>query len=351
MHHAEPVARTASRHSIPTLATPEPSAAYEPEPSVELAEDASTKLTWCVDLGAELRAMSTLDLWIGLHRGEIPKSTRVWRLGREAWTPACEVAELSCALRPVGDDAPVISVRDEEDDEECARIETLAYGELPSTERSHAPAELDLAPAAAQPTGLDLASRPVAAIDETPRRGGSLAPVASISPPAPKVSTPPTAMSILPAPVLPLARASRTRPARRGVAALLAAAAAWLLLAGPLAERAGGGAPLRLAAAAPTLRTTAQAAIAPIVEERHATELAVARIRAKLAEERASAVERAASAPTEPRSGLAEPRAQGPRAAGAQQPARAASPRAVVARGAQRGKSFSPTNRGQRRSR
>ncbi len=57
------------------------------------------RLTWSVDLGAELRAMSTFDLWHYLAGGRLAPDTRVWRVGREAWTPAAAVPELACALR------------------------------------------------------------------------------------------------------------------------------------------------------------------------------------------------------------------------------------------------------------
>ncbi len=57
------------------------------------------RLTWSVDLGEELRAMSTFELWYALNTGDLPPEIRVWRLGREAWTAAREVPELSCALR------------------------------------------------------------------------------------------------------------------------------------------------------------------------------------------------------------------------------------------------------------
>jgi hypothetical protein len=57
------------------------------------------RLTWSVDLGEELRAMSTFELWYALNTGDLPPEIRVWRLGREAWTAAREVPELACALR------------------------------------------------------------------------------------------------------------------------------------------------------------------------------------------------------------------------------------------------------------
>jgi hypothetical protein len=55
-------------------------------------------LEWCVDCGEELKAYSTLDLWIALSNGELDAGTPVWKLGRERWLPAKEVPELACAI-------------------------------------------------------------------------------------------------------------------------------------------------------------------------------------------------------------------------------------------------------------
>lgn len=57
-----------------------------------------TDLEWCVDCGEELRALSTLDLWIALSNGELDAATPVWKLGRERWLPAAEVPDLACAI-------------------------------------------------------------------------------------------------------------------------------------------------------------------------------------------------------------------------------------------------------------
>ncbi|NUP09482.1 MAG: hypothetical protein HOW73_25800 [Polyangiaceae bacterium] len=58
------------------------------------------RLTWAVDagVGVEMRAYSTFDLWYALNVGQLQPDVRVWRLGREAWTRACDVPELRCAL-------------------------------------------------------------------------------------------------------------------------------------------------------------------------------------------------------------------------------------------------------------
>lgn len=357
MQDVQPQARSERLTSLPTLATPEPGPAFEPEPSLELAEQQSNKLTWCVDLGAELRAMSTLDLWIGLSRGEVPRSARVWRLGREAWTPASEVAELACALKPVGDDYPIIALHSL-DGEESERIATLGYGELQAEElAAHAraarsshvdPSELSNIERAAR----ELSERPrtqtlspmlgaAQPLEQTPRGRSTFAPVASISPPAPLVSTPPTAMSIAPeAQVASVHRLPATRRLRRAAVAALSAAAAWLMLASPLSSATSSATP-RALAAAPTLLARATRVAEPMVEEQRATELALTRIRMHLdAEARRST----AAAPAKLDAALAE------RSAAA--PARAAKPRtASSARGPRPGKSFSPTHRGQKRAR
>lgn len=358
MQDVQPQARSERLTSLPTIATPEPGPAFEPEPSLELAEEQSNKLTWCVDLGAELRAMSTLDLWIALSRGDVPRSARVWRLGREAWTPASEVAELACALKPVGDDYPIIAVHSL-DGEESERIATLGYGEA-------MPEELFVEPRTASPSHVDpselsnieraareLAERPrtqtlspmlgaTQPIEETPRGRSTFAPVASISPPAPLVSTPPTALSIAPeAAVATVHRLPLTRRARRAAVAALAAAAAWLLLASPLSSATSTATPLRALAAAPSLIAGATRIAEPIREEQRATELAVARIRMHLGAERASehtAAERDEAKAKDTKPVAAKPVAAKPRAAGA-------------TRGPRPGKSFSPTHRGQKRAR
>lgn len=57
------------------------------------------RLTWAVDIGGEMRALTTFDLWYALNTGSLEASVKVWRLGREAWTPAGDIPELACALR------------------------------------------------------------------------------------------------------------------------------------------------------------------------------------------------------------------------------------------------------------
>lgn len=69
---------------------------------------------WAVDVGHEMRALSTLDLWIALSTGELPPSVRVWMVGREGWEPAWQVPQLACAVHlkrqnfPVVDDGELI---------------------------------------------------------------------------------------------------------------------------------------------------------------------------------------------------------------------------------------------------
>lgn len=92
-----------SRASLPTVARSE-------QPDGDFLQDfehalEEPKLTWAVDHHGELSALSTFDLWYALNVGSLSRNARVWRVGREAWTPVIEVPELACALR--ADDAPM----------------------------------------------------------------------------------------------------------------------------------------------------------------------------------------------------------------------------------------------------
>ncbi len=53
---------------------------------------------WCIDLADGMNALHAVELFARLATGEIPAETRVWRVGREAWTPARDVPELRCAV-------------------------------------------------------------------------------------------------------------------------------------------------------------------------------------------------------------------------------------------------------------
>jgi hypothetical protein len=53
---------------------------------------------WCVDVGHELRTMSTFELWQAIERAEVLAPMRVWREGMECWTPIGDLAEFSLAL-------------------------------------------------------------------------------------------------------------------------------------------------------------------------------------------------------------------------------------------------------------
>ncbi len=53
---------------------------------------------WCIDLADGMIALHAVELFARLATGEIPADTRVWRVGREAWTPAVDVPELRCAV-------------------------------------------------------------------------------------------------------------------------------------------------------------------------------------------------------------------------------------------------------------
>lgn len=69
---------------------------------------------WCVDLGETMIALHTVELYARLVTRALPGDVRVWRCGREAWTPAREVPELRYAIEDDGPDvAPEVDVRGE----------------------------------------------------------------------------------------------------------------------------------------------------------------------------------------------------------------------------------------------
>lgn len=69
---------------------------------------------WCIDLGDEMIALHTVELYARLATRALPGDVRVWRCGREAWTPAREVPELRYAIEDDGPDvAPDVDVRGE----------------------------------------------------------------------------------------------------------------------------------------------------------------------------------------------------------------------------------------------
>jgi hypothetical protein len=63
--------------------------------------DPDRERSWCVDLGTEIRPMSTRELWDAIGRGRVPPTARAWRLGREVWEPVAHIDELSCSVRRV----------------------------------------------------------------------------------------------------------------------------------------------------------------------------------------------------------------------------------------------------------
>lgn len=91
---------TQARASLPTVARTsdcmDALESFGEEATQDLVEQ---RFTWAVDLGDGLRAMTTFDLWYALNCGDLEAHVRVWRLGREAWSQACDVPELACALR------------------------------------------------------------------------------------------------------------------------------------------------------------------------------------------------------------------------------------------------------------
>lgn len=70
---------------------------------------------WCIDLGHEMIALHTVELYARLATRALPGDVRVWRCGREAWTPAREVPELRYAVEDDDgpDVAPEVDVRGE----------------------------------------------------------------------------------------------------------------------------------------------------------------------------------------------------------------------------------------------
>lgn len=95
---------TARRASLPTV--PETEARKQVSSSAGDCMLDQPKLTWAVDLGEKVLAMSTFDLWYALSAGDIAHDVRVWRVGREAWTSALEVPELACALADIDELVP-----------------------------------------------------------------------------------------------------------------------------------------------------------------------------------------------------------------------------------------------------
>lgn len=97
------------RDALPTV--PEKTAMDLPRTS-SVNDDTSgrrgrPRLTWAVDLGVEVRAMTTVDLWYSLNVGDLSPNVLVWRLGLEGWAPAHEVPEVACAIRQMPVELPI----------------------------------------------------------------------------------------------------------------------------------------------------------------------------------------------------------------------------------------------------
>ncbi|HTJ83543.1 MAG TPA: hypothetical protein VL400_17610 [Polyangiaceae bacterium] len=146
-----------------------------PETEMDLPRDSESegaphpldrpRLTWSVDLGDELKAMTTFELWYALNTGELPPEIRVWRLGREAWSAAREVPELACALRET---ELILSL-----DEEIDRV-TMDYAErLPGFDEVVWPAPPSALRAAPPPSEED--DRPEIVAEEIVGSDGELA--------------------------------------------------------------------------------------------------------------------------------------------------------------------------------
>ncbi len=107
-------------HSLPTVPQSVRGSAESYTSEALDGEDTPVEINrpiWAVDLGSEMRALSTFDLWMALSRGDLSTEVLVWRIGRECWLPAREIPELACAL----------SERIEAEDREDAARSTLDY--------------------------------------------------------------------------------------------------------------------------------------------------------------------------------------------------------------------------------
>ena len=107
-------------HSLPTVTQHARESAESYTSEAFEGEDTPAEINrpiWAVDLGNEMRALSTFELWMALSRGDLSTEVLVWRMGRECWLPAREIPELACALT---------ERIDAEDREEAARS-TLDY--------------------------------------------------------------------------------------------------------------------------------------------------------------------------------------------------------------------------------
>lgn len=135
----------ARRHSMPTV----PESEVTPSPGASPVE--INKPIWAVDLGDEIRALSTFDLWMGLSRGELSTEVRVWRMGRECWTAAREVPELACALSPES------AARATADEEHAERV-TLGYSSRREPEAATASEVAPLESPAPAPAVFDAAA-------------------------------------------------------------------------------------------------------------------------------------------------------------------------------------------------
>jgi hypothetical protein len=119
-------------------------------------DDDAVVSRWCVDLGREIRPMSTRELWTALARGTVGGDVPVWREGRERWEPASHVHELACSQRALWG-APRSS------DERWSAIDEAAFLGPPTevgraNEADHPTPLTPATNAATPPTGNDLAS-------------------------------------------------------------------------------------------------------------------------------------------------------------------------------------------------
>jgi len=292
------------------------------------------KLTWAVDLGAEVRALSTFDLWYALSTGDISCRAKVWRVGREAWTSASEVPELACALAEVDEVETARHTLDYAVEPPSFGSEAMTEAIMRATETATDvgaepldPAQQALTPAPQRDSHAEVFEHELEEASETPET--ELTPGADL-PSGQVISLHPVSMLATPA-VTMSTRARRTWAAALAVAATLAVSVSFLaVFAGPHVP--GPAAPQVAADAAllpteavelPALSTTADAgrdAVATLALEQTSSDQLIEHVR--------DAVSRARKSWSPSDKGQKRQRfgAKGPARKGDKRPAKAAAP-------------------------
>jgi hypothetical protein len=170
----------------------------------EAEDDDALGSRWCVDLGREIRPMSTRELWTALARGTVGGDVPVWREGRERWEPASRVHELACSQRALWGRSGSSEGRSSDDrwstiDEAAFVGPPSALGGVGEREGEHA-TPLTPATNAATPPRCDDLAAPRASLppirielaEPLPRtqRSGATTPSAGVEPHARRVPAP-----------------------------------------------------------------------------------------------------------------------------------------------------------------